>query len=77
MQGSEPLDVVPLWALLVGMMAIVMLSVEGGYRVGQMRERRAHEMETPVGEMVASTLALLAFILGFTFSLAAAPAARR
>jgi hypothetical protein len=71
MQGSEPLDVVPLWALLVGMMAIVMLSVEGGYRVGQMRERRAHEMETPVGEMVASTLALLAFILGFTFSLAA------
>jgi hypothetical protein len=71
MQGSEPLDIVPLWALLVGMMAIVMLSVEGGYRVGQMRERRAHEMETPVGEMVASTLALLAFILGFTFSLAA------
>ena len=52
MQGSEPLDIVPLWALLVGMMAIVMLSVEGGYRVGQMRERRAHEMETPVGEMV-------------------------
>ena len=28
-------------------------------------------METPVGEMVAATLGLLAFILGFTFGLAA------
>jgi hypothetical protein len=28
-------------------------------------------METPVGEMVASTLGLLAFILAFTFGLAA------
>jgi hypothetical protein len=72
MQGTEPLDIVPLWALLIGMMIVVLLSVEIGYRVGQARERRAHEVETPVGEMVASTLALLAFILGFTFSLAAA-----
>lgn len=71
MQGTEPLDIVPLWALLVGMMIVVLLSVEGGYRLGQLREQRTHEMETPVGEMVASTLALLAFILGFTFSLAA------
>jgi hypothetical protein len=71
MQASEPLDVVPLWALLLGIMLIVLLSVEGGYRVGRFRASRAHEMETPVGEMVASTLGLLAFILGFTFGLAA------
>jgi hypothetical protein len=71
MQGTEPLDIVPLWALLIGMVLIVLLSVEGGYRLGRMRAREAHEMETPVGEMVASTLGLLAFILAFTFGLAA------
>jgi hypothetical protein len=71
MQGTEPLDIVPLWALLLGIMLIVLLSVEGGYRLGRLRASRAHETETPVGEMVASTLGLLAFILGFTFGLAA------
>jgi hypothetical protein len=71
MQSTEPLDIVPLWALLIGIMLMVLLSVEGGYRVGRLRASRAHEMETPVGEMVASTLGLLAFILGFTFGLAA------
>jgi hypothetical protein len=71
MQGTEPLDILPLWVLLIGMVLIVLLSVEGGYRLGRMREREAHEMETPVGEMVASTLGLLAFILAFTFGLAA------
>ncbi|MGB9109935.1 MAG: hypothetical protein WCC39_14730 [Telluria sp.] len=71
MQGSEPLDIVPLWALLIAIMLAVLLSVEIGYRVGRARGRRAHEMETPVGEMVASTLGLLAFILAFTFGLAA------
>jgi hypothetical protein len=71
MQNSEPLDIVPLWALLVGIMLVVLLSVEAGYRIGRFRGRREHEMESPVGEMVASTLGLLAFILAFTFSLAA------
>jgi hypothetical protein len=71
MQSNEPLDIIPLWALLIGIMLIVLLSVEGGYRVGRARGRQGHEMETPVGEMVASTLGLLAFILAFTFGLAA------
>jgi hypothetical protein len=71
MQSNEPLDLVPLWALFIGIMLVVLVSVEGGYRMGRFRERRVHEMETPVGEMVASTLGLLAFILAFTFGLAA------
>jgi hypothetical protein len=71
MQRTEPLDMLPLWALLIVMMLAVLLSVEAGYRVGRARARRDHEMETPVGEMVASMLGLLAFILGFTFGLAA------
>lgn len=71
MQSNEPLDLVPLWALLIGIMLVVLISVEGGYRVGRLRARRAHEMEAPVSEMVAATLGLLAFILAFTFGLAA------
>ncbi len=71
MQATEPLDIVPLWALLLGIMLVVLLSVEGGYRVGRYRAGRVHEMETPVGEMVAATLGLLAFLLAFTFGLAA------
>jgi hypothetical protein len=71
MQGNEPLDVLPLWALLIGITLVILLSVEVGYRVGRFRGSRVHEMETPVGEMVAATLGLLAFILAFTFGLAA------
>jgi hypothetical protein len=71
MQSNEPLDLVPLWALLVGIILVVLLSIESGYRIGRFRAGRVHETETPVGEMVAATLGLLAFILGFTFGLAA------
>jgi hypothetical protein len=71
MLNNEALDVIPLWALLIGIMLVVLLSVEGGYRLGRFRACRAHEMETPVGQMVAATLGLLAFVLGFTFGLAA------
>lgn len=71
MPGNEPLDVLPLWALFIGIVLVVLLSVEGGYRVGRARARHVEEKETPVGEMVAATLGLLAFILAFTFGLAA------
>lgn len=71
MQTSEPLDVIPLWALLFVIMLLALLSVEAGYRIGRFRSSREHEMETPVGEMVTATLGLLAFILAFTFGLAA------
>jgi hypothetical protein len=71
MPTSEPLDALPLWGLLVAVLLVVLISVEGGYRVGKQRARQVQEKETPVGEMVAATLGLLAFILAFTFGLAA------
>jgi hypothetical protein len=68
----EPLDVVPLWLLFLATCAISCLSVEGGYRLGRWRHARAtDEKETPVGAMVGSILGLLAFLLAFTFGLAA------
>jgi hypothetical protein len=71
MQGEEPLDILPLWALLVLVLLIVLLSVECGYRIGQTFGQSEREKETPLDEMVAATLGLLAFLLAFTFSLAA------
>jgi hypothetical protein len=48
------------------------VAVELGYRIGQYRKRLAEtEKETTVGPVVAATLGLFAFLLAFTFSLAA------
>jgi hypothetical protein len=72
MQASGPLDALPLWALFIGILLVVLFSVEFGYRLG--KYRRGHhetEKEAPLGTMVGATLGLLAFILAFTFGLAA------
>jgi hypothetical protein len=68
----EPLDVVPLWVLFLAAAALALLALEGGYRLGRWRHAHvAEEKESPVGAMVASILGLLAFMLAFTFSMAA------
>src|SRR5215813_2646986 len=73
MQGSGPIDVLPLWALFIVILLVVLFSVEFGYRLGKYRRsRREEEKEAPLGTMVGATLGLLAFILAFTFGLAAA-----
>ena len=72
MQGHEPLDVLPLWAVFGTTLVLILLAVEGGFLFGKWRQRRAaHERETPVGEIVAAVLGLLAFLLTFTFGMAA------
>lgn len=71
MRGSEPLDILPLWGLFIAILLLLLLSVEAGYQIGKFRGSRIQEHETPVGEMVGTILGLLAFILAFTFGLAA------
>jgi hypothetical protein len=72
MQPSEPLDILPLWALFLTIVVGSYVAVELGYRIGQYRKRLAEtEKETTVGPVVAATLGLFAFLLAFTFSLAA------
>jgi hypothetical protein len=62
----------PLWVFFVGAAVSALLALEIGYRLGRWRHRRAvDEKPNPVGAMVASILGLLAFMLAFTFSLAA------
>jgi hypothetical protein len=72
MDYTRLLDNLPLSGLFIATVAAVVLAVEGGYRLGQYRRRRSdQEKEAPVGAIVAATLGLLAFILAFTFGLAA------
>lgn len=67
-----PLDFLPLPLLFLGTVVLVLLSIEGGYRLGRRRARlRQPEKETAVGAMVGASLGLLAFLLAFTFSFAA------
>jgi hypothetical protein len=70
--NTQPLDVIPYWALLPAAVVLLWLAIEVGYRVGIWRHARTpDEKEQPVGAMVASILALLAFVIAFTFGLAA------
>jgi hypothetical protein len=72
MPGREPLDSLPLWALFGATVALVLLAIEAGFRLGRWRQRGAeHERETPVGAIVGAILGLLAFLLAFTFGMAA------
>lgn len=66
----EPLDLLPLWAVFLVAIAIVVVPLEIGYRIGRHVRRRPHEREITVDVMVAPALGLLAFILAFTFNLA-------
>jgi hypothetical protein len=72
MANVNPLDAIPLWGFFVLTLVLVLLAIEGGYRLGRSRiTRTEHEKEAPVGAMVAAMLGLLAFMLAFTFGLAA------
>lgn len=69
---SELLDFIPLWGILAGIIALLCLGLEGGFRFGQWRKIRVpEEREQLAGAIVASILGLVALLLGFTFSLAA------
>jgi hypothetical protein len=55
----------------LGTMLLVLLSIEGGYRLGRSRRRLSDpEKESPVSAIEGSVLGLLAFILAFTFGIA-------
>lgn len=69
---TEPLDVLPLWLLVLVFGLALGAALEAGYRCGQWRHARMPgEQVQQVGAIVASILGLLALVLGFTFSLAA------
>ena len=72
MDYAGPLDLLPIWGVFLATVAVVLLAIDGGFRLGQYQRRRSElEDRPPVAQMVAATLALLAFMLAFTFGLAA------
>ena len=72
MQVIGIFEALPLWALYIITAAIVLLSAEAGWRLGNYRRQRPqHEKDAPVGAVVGATLGLLAFLLAFTFGMAA------
>ena len=72
MPGTVWLDALPLWGVFGATLLMVLVSVEAGFRLGRYRhESSSRETPEPVGAMVGATLGLLAFLLAFTFGLAA------
>lgn len=72
MDVSGLLDLFPLWVLFLITVTLVLVSIEGGYRLARHQIQRSPEAkDAPVGAMVGAILGLLAFMLAFTFGFAA------
>jgi hypothetical protein len=72
MQHHGLIDIFPLWGLFAATVVAVLLSLEGGFRLGRWRHQRSEqEKEVSVSAMVGATLGLLAFLLAFTFGMVA------
>jgi cation transport ATPase len=72
MAANSFLDFFPLWLINLIVTGTVLLIIELGWQLG--RYRRSHHIEeekAPVNAAVGATLNLLAFLLAFTFSIAA------
>jgi hypothetical protein len=64
-------DSVPIWVLLLATIGVVALALEAGFRLGRRRQLRGGGKSEVSGAMVGATMALLAFMLAFTFNGAA------
>ncbi|MEN6386265.1 MAG: hypothetical protein ABFD79_13860 [Phycisphaerales bacterium] len=63
---------VPLLGVFLLTAVVILLSIGiGTLWGGRRRSQPDHEAETPLGTIIGSTLGLLAFMLGFTYSIAA------
>lgn len=72
MTYQVPLDSIPLLAIFALTFSLVLIALEAGRRIGRARAAGSDpENTSSVGSMTSSSLALLAFLLAFTFSVAA------
>lgn len=64
------MDTLPIWLVFIATVALVAVSIEMGFLLGRIMHRRsADEKESPVSAMTGAILALLAFMLAFTFGI--------
>src|SRR3954447_1939617 len=72
MPGSGIIDTTPLWAIFVICCITVVLFWEVGFRLGKALDTGGKsENEQSVTTLVATIVGLLAFVLAFTFNMAA------
>jgi len=72
MQLLSLLDALPLWALFLATFVVVLLSFEGGLWVGRRSSPLPdQQQEKVVSRLVAGILGLMAFMVAFTFGVAA------
>lgn len=63
---------IPLWGMFLITLGVIFVAFESGFLIGRRRSLRySDKKDSPVGPMVAATLGLLAFMLTFTFGVAA------
>ena len=71
MQHHGLFAAIPIWGVFIATLLLVLLCVEGGYQWARKKHRSEVEKEAPIGAMVGAVLGLFAFILAFTFGMAA------
>lgn len=72
MKYQGPLDFIPLLGIFALTFSLVLIALEAGRRIGRVHGANTEPGNTSsVGSMTSSSLALLAFLLAFTFSVAA------
>jgi hypothetical protein len=64
------MDDIPLWLLFLATTLLIVATIEVGYLFGKTAHRKSEdEKESPVSAIAGTVLALLAFILAFTFGI--------
>lgn len=70
MNNFRIFELLPLWAIYLGIVLLILLSVRSGMALMRRRIKRyGKEEDAPVNTVVGATLGLLAFILAFTFGM--------
>ena len=71
MIASQPLDLLPVWGVYIFTVGVLLLCLEGGYRLGNFVEVRwPDHSEAGVGTLVGASLAFLGLLLAFITSTA-------
>jgi hypothetical protein len=70
--GDDMFDSLSIPFIYIGTALFLLLSIEVGYQIGMYTRSRSHNtVDTSQGPMVGGILAMLAFVLAFSFSMAA------
>ncbi len=66
---NQVLDSIPLWGIFAILILLSLLGAEAGFRLGRYRREHAEAKMSHANAIIAATLALMAFMLAFTFGM--------